>query len=80
MGHKACYLKATRGSDEEVEMEGRSEKLRWSVMGVTVLLGLALMLGAGSYYQTANEVCSLYTDAPAKAQDLYETYKALLNW
>lgn len=61
-------------------MEGESKKLKRTVIVGTVLFGIGLMLGAGSYYQTTNQACALYTDAPAKAQDLYEAYKALLNW
>jgi hypothetical protein len=32
------------------------------------------------YWQSTNDVCSLFSNAPVKAQDLYEGYKALLGW
>ncbi|MCZ6481437.1 MAG: hypothetical protein O6929_13720 [candidate division NC10 bacterium] len=42
-------------------------------MGIAILLWIVLMFGPGINH------CFLYTNAPTKAQDLHEAYKALLN-
>ncbi len=54
------------------EME-RELKFKWAVVGMAILLWVALMFGPRINYYF------LYTNAPTKAQDLHEAYKALLN-
>jgi hypothetical protein len=72
MRRRSCEAYREEGRDA---MEGELGQMRWILAGLTVLLGIALM-----YWQSTKDVCSLYTEAPARAQDLYEGYKAFLNW
>jgi hypothetical protein len=72
MRRRSCEAYPEEGRNA---MEGELGQMRWILAGVTVLLGIALM-----YWQSTNDVCSLFSNAPVKAQDLYEGYKALLGW
>jgi len=51
----------------------RELKFKWAVVGMAILLWVVLMFGPRINY------CFLYTNAPTKAQDLHEAYKASLN-